>query len=51
MLMTDDLEDAFNIINILQNIIKRLFNHLFTGLITAPIVGTIAFDGRRPTQG
>jgi hypothetical protein len=50
MLMEDDLEDAFNIINILQNIIKRLLNHLSTGLNTAQIVRTIAFDGGRPTQ-
>ena len=45
MLMEDDLEDAFNITNILQNIIKRLLNHLPTGLNTAPNVRTIAFDG------
>jgi hypothetical protein len=31
MLMEDDFEDAFNIINIPQNIIKRLLNHLSTG--------------------
>src|SRR5512133_3598644 len=43
MLLEDDLEDALDFINILQNIIECSFDNLLTGLNAAPVIGTGSF--------